>query len=118
VGGGSVTLNWTSQNATSTTLQNASVSVSGSKSFVITQTTQFVLTLIGPGGEVNYNVTVTVQTAPPPPPTTGISYSYVNGQQFPQAAVVLPKGSIVVARSFNTSTKVVTVYYFVPNVAQ
>lgn len=114
-GGGSVTLTWTSQNATTATLQNASVSITGSKSFTITQTTQFVLTLIGTGGEVNYNVTVTVQTAPPP---TGISYNYVNGQQFPQAAVILPKGSIVVARSFNTSSKIVTVYYFNPTVPQ
>ncbi|HET7214208.1 MAG TPA: peptidoglycan-associated lipoprotein Pal [Terriglobia bacterium] len=68
--GQSVTLSWTSENATSLDLQPGvgAVQSSGSTSVSPTESTTYTLTAKGPGGEATSTARVTVTSAPPPPP--------------------------------------------------
>jgi peptidoglycan-associated lipoprotein len=68
--GQSVTLSWTSENATSLDLQPGvgAVQSSGSTSVSPTESTTYTLTATGPGGEATSTARVTVSAAPPPPP--------------------------------------------------
>ena len=67
--GQSVTLSWTSENATSLDLQPGigSVQSSGSTSVSPTESTTYTLTATGPGGTATATARVTVTSAPPPP---------------------------------------------------
>jgi peptidoglycan-associated lipoprotein len=68
--GQSVTLSWTSENATSLDLQPGvgAVQSSGSTSVSPTESTTYTLTATGPGGTATSTARVTVSSAPPPPP--------------------------------------------------
>jgi len=69
--GQSATLRWSSQNATSASIDNGigSVSASGNKQVSPSSTTTYRLTVAGPGGEASQTVTLRVtEPAPPPPP--------------------------------------------------
>lgn len=68
--GQSVTLSWTSENATSLDLQPGvgAVQSSGSTSVSPTESTTYTLTATGPGGTTTSTARVTVTSAPPPPP--------------------------------------------------
>jgi len=68
--GQSVTLSWTSENATSLDLQPGvgAVQSSGSTSVSPSQSTTYTLTAKGPGGEATSTARVTVTSPPPPPP--------------------------------------------------
>jgi peptidoglycan-associated lipoprotein len=69
--GQSVTLSWTSENATSLDLQPGvgAVQSSGSTSVSPTESTTYTLTATGPGGTATSTARVTVTSpAPPPPP--------------------------------------------------
>ncbi len=68
-GGGSVTLTWTSTNATSATIAPGvgTVALSGSTSVNVTSSTTFTLHLSGPGGTASYGASVTVNAAIPAP---------------------------------------------------
>ncbi len=68
--GQSVTLSWTSENATSLDLQPGvgAVQSSGSTSVSPTESTTYTLTATGPGGTATSTARVTVSAAPPPPP--------------------------------------------------
>ena len=67
--GQSVTLSWTSENATSLTLDPGigTVQSSGSTSVSPTESTTYTLTATGPGGTATSTARVTVTGAPPPP---------------------------------------------------
>ncbi|MEW6511890.1 MAG: hypothetical protein AB1428_13140 [Bacteroidota bacterium] len=73
-GPGSVTATWTSQNATSATLNAAVFPVSGTANFSVNATQIFTLVLTGPGGSTSYSRTVTVTPVVPPPPPPPVSY--------------------------------------------
>jgi peptidoglycan-associated lipoprotein len=68
--GQSVTLNWTSQNATDLDLQPAvgKVQASGSQSVTPSDSTTYTLTATGAGGSTSCTARVTVTAPPPPPP--------------------------------------------------
>ena len=76
--GQSVTLSWSSQNATTLDLQPGigTVQASGSQSVTPQDSTTYTITATGPGGTANATARVTVTIPPPPPPPP------------PQAAVV------------------------------
>ncbi len=67
--GQSVTLSWSSENATSLDLQPGvgAVQSSGSTSVSPSQSTTYTLTATGPGGTASATARVTVTSAPPPP---------------------------------------------------
>ena len=67
VGGGSVTLQWSSMGATSASIDNGigSVATSGSRTATVTSTTIFHLTLTNGAGSTAYADTVTVAQNPP-----------------------------------------------------
>lgn len=73
--GQSATLRWSSQNATSGTIDNGigSVDPNGSRQVSPSSTTTYKLTVTGEGGEATQSVTLRVTepapAAPPPPPT-------------------------------------------------
>jgi peptidoglycan-associated lipoprotein len=68
--GKSVTLTWTSENATELDLQPGvgKVEAKGSTSVTPEDSTTYTLTVKGPGGEQTATVRVTVTIPPPPPP--------------------------------------------------
>ncbi len=68
--GGSSTLSWTTQNATSVSINQGvgTVSGTGTTSVAPTVTTTYTLTATGVGGTVTCPAMVTVTTTPPPPP--------------------------------------------------
>jgi peptidoglycan-associated lipoprotein len=68
--GQSVTLSWTSENATSLDLQPGvgAVQSSGSTSVSPTESTTYTLTATGPGGTATSTARVTVTSPPPAPP--------------------------------------------------
>jgi peptidoglycan-associated lipoprotein len=69
--GQSATLRWSSQNATSATIDNGvgTVDPNGSRQVSPSATTTYVLTVTGEGGEAKQSVTLRVtEPAPPPPP--------------------------------------------------
>jgi peptidoglycan-associated lipoprotein len=68
--GQSVTLSWSSQNATTLDLQPGvgSVQASGSSSVTPQDSTTYTLTATGPGGSQSATARVTVSIPPPPPP--------------------------------------------------
>jgi peptidoglycan-associated lipoprotein len=68
--GQSVTLSWSSQNATELNLQPeiGKVQASGSSSVTPQDSTTYTLTATGPGGTQSATARVTVTTPPPPPP--------------------------------------------------
>jgi peptidoglycan-associated lipoprotein len=68
--GQSVTLSWSSQNATDLDLQPAvgKVQASGSSSVTPQDSTTYTLTATGPGGTQSATARVTVTIPPPPPP--------------------------------------------------
>jgi hypothetical protein len=71
LGGGQATLTWSSQNATSASINLGvgTVALNGSVVVNLTLTTTYVLTLTGAGGTTLYPVTVTVATPPLPTAT-------------------------------------------------
>jgi len=93
-GGGSVTLSWTSQNATSASIDQGigSVPVSGSHTVNVTSTTTFDLALTNSTGTQTYSVTVTV-SAPVGLPTGSLSADPVS----------LPSGGGTVTLSWTSS---------------
>jgi peptidoglycan-associated lipoprotein len=68
--GKSATLKWTSSNADSASLDQGigTVQTSGSREVFPTQSTDYRITVKGPGGTASASATVTVRTPPPPPP--------------------------------------------------
>jgi peptidoglycan-associated lipoprotein len=68
--GQSVTLSWTSENATSLDLQPGvgAVQSSGSTSVSPNESTTYTITATGPGGTATSTARVTVTSPPPPPP--------------------------------------------------
>lgn len=77
-GGGNVTFNWTTQNATSVDHSvYGSLPLSGSAVLLVTTSTTFTLNLRGPGGISTLSVTVTVASTPPPTPTPTGAFSAV-----------------------------------------
>jgi peptidoglycan-associated lipoprotein len=68
--GQSVTLSWTSQNATDLTLDPGvgKVQAQGSTTVTPQESTTYTLTATGPGGSVTETARVTVTVPPPPPP--------------------------------------------------
>ena len=68
--GKSATLKWSSQNATSASLNQGigAVPTSGSREVFPTQSTTYELTARGAGGEAGATARVTVRVPPPPPP--------------------------------------------------
>ena len=68
--GQSVTLSWTSQNATDLDLQPGpgKQQAQGSTSVTPQESTSYTMTVTGPGGTGNCNARVTVTVPPPPPP--------------------------------------------------
>ena len=68
--GKSATLKWSSQNATSASLNQGigAVPTSGSREVFPTQSTTYELTARGAGGEAGATARVTVRAPPPPPP--------------------------------------------------
>ncbi len=68
--GQSVTLSWTSQNATDLDLQPGvgKVQAQGSSSVTPSDSTTYSMTATGPGGSGNCTARVTVTVPPPPPP--------------------------------------------------
>jgi peptidoglycan-associated lipoprotein len=68
--GQSVTLSWTSQNATDLTLDPGvgKVQAQGSTTVTPQDSTTYTLTASGPGGSVTETARVTVTVPPPPPP--------------------------------------------------
>ena len=68
--GKSATLKWSSQNATSASLNQGigAVPTSGSREVFPTQSTRYELTVKGAGGEATATARVTVRVPPPPPP--------------------------------------------------
>jgi hypothetical protein len=79
-GGGSVTVAWTSNNATGASLDGTTVAVSGFVTSTITASKTFSLVLTGPGGNVTVTAPVSVSTTPPVvnPPTGTLSANPVN----------------------------------------
>jgi hypothetical protein len=65
VGANTASLSWTTSNATSVTLNGASVALSGSAQYTISSATTYTLVATGPGGSVTRSTTV----SPVPPPT-------------------------------------------------
>jgi hypothetical protein len=86
-GGGTTTLTWASQNATTATINGTAVVLNGTLNAALTQTTTYTLRLVGSGGSVSYPVSVVVAASPPPPPpppSTVSAYDTVSvmGQMF------------------------------------
>jgi hypothetical protein len=81
--GQSLTLTWTSLNATSLDLQPGVGAVSGRGSTVVTpsETTTYMVTATGPGGESSASVKVTVNV-PPPIPTPEVVQLKADGTLF------------------------------------
>ncbi len=75
--GQSVTLSWTSQNATGLDLQPGvgSVQAQGSNSVTPQDSTTYTLNVNGAGGSGSCNARVTVTTPPPPPPPPPVEES-------------------------------------------
>src|SRR5207244_9023796 len=75
--GQSVTLNWSSQNATTLDLEPGvgSVQATGSTTVTPQESTTYVLTAKGPGGTETQSarVTVTAEATPPPPKTPQVA---------------------------------------------
>jgi peptidoglycan-associated lipoprotein len=70
--GQSVTLSWTSSNATELDIQPqvGTVQATGSSNVSPNESTTYVLTAKGPGGSETASARVTVTSAPPPPPVS------------------------------------------------
>ncbi len=70
--GSSVTLSWSSQNATELDLEPGvgKVQASGSSSVTPQDSTTYTITATGPGGSATQSARVTVTIPPPPPPET------------------------------------------------
>ena len=68
--GKSVTLSWSSKNATELDLEPGlgKVPAEGSKSVTLQESTTYTLTATGPGGTKSASASVSVKSAPPPPP--------------------------------------------------
>ncbi len=66
--GETITLEWSTQHATSATLNTVQVPLHGSSTPSPAQTVTYTLAAIGPGGESSKAITVTVTSVPDPPP--------------------------------------------------
>jgi peptidoglycan-associated lipoprotein len=68
--GKSATLRWSSSNAASASLSQGigAVPANGSREVFPTETTQYEITVTGPGGDAKASTQVTVRVPPPPPP--------------------------------------------------
>ncbi|HTY01790.1 MAG TPA: carbohydrate binding domain-containing protein [Bacteroidota bacterium] len=90
-GGGTVSLKWSSTNATAATLNNGlgTMPVQDSITVNVTSSTSFVLTLTGPGGSIQYVASVSVGAAP-----------------------VIPSGDVVTNSGFEDGTNA---WYFFTN---
>ncbi|RJR13118.1 hypothetical protein C4585_02560 [Candidatus Parcubacteria bacterium] len=75
--GGTSTLSWTSENATSATINQGigSVNKNGSKNVSPNETKTYKMTVTGPGGTANCQTTVTVKTVTPNAPSCDIDAS-------------------------------------------
>jgi hypothetical protein len=71
--GQSSTLQWSTSNAATVTLNGGSVAANGSRMVSPTTTTTYTLVATNASGSVTSTATVTV-TAPPPPPPPGLTY--------------------------------------------
>ena len=91
VGGGSVTLSWTSTNATSASIDQGigTVGLSGPRTVPVTSTTTFTLSLTNSSGTRSYSTTVSVDTATDQTPDLG---NDVTASGLPIAAVTNPGG--------------------------
>jgi hypothetical protein len=86
--GGTVTLSWSSINATSASIDQGIglVPLNGSVTAQVTASTTFTLTLNGPGGTTQYSDRVVVRQVgppPPPPPPPGAPRDYQLEQNYP-----------------------------------
>jgi peptidoglycan-associated lipoprotein len=81
--GHSVTLSWTSENATSLDLEPhvGTVQATGSTTVTPDDSTTYILTVSGPGGKDTASARVTVILPPPPPPPSGPSVSETTLEQ-------------------------------------
>jgi hypothetical protein len=109
-GGGTVTLTWTSFNATSATLNGAAVVLNGSMTTsTIVATMTYTLVLINANGNATYTATVTV--ASPPPVNKGEAIytdSFQNGWNTVRSWAVKTSNVANPAASGTSSLKVVT----------
>ena len=72
------TLQWSSSNATTITLEGAAVSANGSRMVSPMATTTYTLVATNASGSVQSTVTVTVTAPPPPPPPPPPALTYAN----------------------------------------
>ena len=72
--GQSTSLQWSTSNATTVTLDGAAVSANGSRMVSPMTTTTYTLVATGAGGSTQSVVTVNVTAPPPPPPPAAITY--------------------------------------------
>jgi hypothetical protein len=79
--GQSSTLQWSTSNATTITLNGSPVSASGSRVVSPTATTTYTLVATNASGSVPSAVTVTVTAPPPPPPPPPAGLTWVNDIQ-------------------------------------
>jgi len=85
-GGGTVTLSWSTSNATYIEINNGvgmQHAESGSRSVSVTSDTTFTLTALGTGGNATCTATVTVSPPPPPAPAAVCSYFDVSPNTVP-----------------------------------
>ncbi len=90
-GGGSVTLSWTSTNATSASIDQGigTVGLTGPRTVPVTATTTFTLSLTNSSGTRSYSTTVTVSVDTNQPPSLG---NDVTAEGSPFASITNPMG--------------------------
>ncbi|PIR85671.1 hypothetical protein COU14_03075 [Candidatus Kaiserbacteria bacterium CG10_big_fil_rev_8_21_14_0_10_44_10] len=102
-GGGTVTLSWSTSNATSASINNGvgQVNINGSvNDVVVTSSITFTLTAVGAGGNASCAVTVTV-SPPPPTPAAVCSYFDVSPNTVPYGG-----GNVTIAWQTSDATSV------------
>jgi len=89
-GGGSVTLQWTSTNATSASITPGigNVATNGSTTTTVSSSTTFTLTLYGRGGTSTYTASVSVAAPELPPSTPSFLYPQAGALDLPTGIVL------------------------------